>query len=798
MKGGFTTNPAPIKVHDGVHDSRKPSNLSSNETIMKRNQEQLSALHTQALALLQGNRLEEAKALYSRICNLDPEDADAWYKLATIHGMLGNIDEAGNCCRKVIALRPDHSEAHANLGNVLFHRGAHAEAIAHYQTAVRSNPGNAPAYNNLGNALKISGRLDEAMESYKRAIAVNPAYAVAHFNFGIALQEARHLQEAGDCFRRAVALNGNYAEAYNNLGMVLKAQSRLEEAKAALQQALAIKPRYAEAVYNLANIYLALGKFDNAVDHFRQALEIKPDYADAYNNLGTALNEQGHTALALENYRQAIAVNPQHAGAYNNLAILFRDQGQTAAADEMAQRALQIRPDFADAYNTLGNIRSWQGRPDAAVEMFEKALELAPDHVSAHSNLVMMMQYLPRYSADDLLTAAKDWNARHARAVPRLASPANAPDPQRRLRIGYVSADFHHHPVGIFIEAVLSQHDKTRYEIFCYYNGNHTDTLTESLQQYADHWRAIKGESDQSVAERIRRDGIDILVDLSGHTQSHRLLVFPRRPAPVQLSWMGYFATTGVDGVDYIIADRFVIPPAEERYYTEQVERLPHGYLCFTPPELPITVGPLPARLRGAITFGCFNNPAKITPEVITCWSRLLHALPDARLHLKYKFFAESEAVLYFQNAFTAHGIDAQRIRFAGQSPYPEYLDSYNGIDIALDPFPFNGCTTSVEALWMGVPVITLSGDRFAGHMGESIMKNLDLYECVANSQEDYLEKAIALAADLPRLADLRSRLRERLLNSPLCDGPTFTRNLETLYRKLWTNWCQARSTARA
>ena len=727
---------------------------------MKRDQEQLSALHRQGLTLLQSNRLEEAKALYTRIGDLDPEDADAWYRLGTIHGMLGNIDEAGRCCRKVIALRPDHSEAHANLGNVLFHRGAHAEAIAHYQTAVHINPGNAPAYNNLGNALKLSGRLDEAMESYERAIAANPAYAVAHFNFGIALQQAGRLQEAGDCFGRAVALNGDYAEAYNNLGMVLKAQSRLEEAKAALQQALAIKPRYAEAMYNLANVDLAQGRPENAVDHYRRALAIKPDYADAYNNLGTALKEQGHSALAIENFRQAIAVNPQHAGAYNNLAILFRDQGQTSAAEEMARHALQIRPDFADAYNTLGNIRSAQGKPDAAVEMFEKALELAPDHVSAHSNLVMMMQYLPRYSADDLLAAAKDWNARHARSVPCLTPPANAPDPQRRLRIGYVSADFHHHPVGFFIEAVLSRHDKNRYEIFCYYNGGNPDTLTARLQKSADHWRAVKGQSDQDVAERIRRDGIDILVDLSGHTQGHRLLVFPRRPAPVQLTWMGYFATTGVDGMDYIIADRFVIPPAEEHYYTEQVERLPHGYLCFTPPELPIAVGPLPAHAQGTITFGCFNNPAKITPDVIACWSRLLHALPDARLHLKYKFFAENEAVHYFQNAFAAHGIDTQRIRFAGQSPRTEYLDSYNGIDIALDPFPFNGCTTSVEALWMGVPVITLSGDRFAGHMGETIMKNLDLYECVADSRDDYLEKAVALAADLPRLADLRSRLR--------------------------------------
>lgn len=761
---------------------------------MNNDKEQISSLRRQGLALLQSNRLEEAKMLFAHICDISPEDADAWHRLGNIYGMLGNIDEAGNCCRKVIALQPDHSEAHANLGNVLFYKGRHDEAIAHYQTALRINPGNAVAHNNLGNALKSTGRLDEAMESYKRAIAVNPNYAVGHYNFGIALKEAGRLQEACACFRHAVALNPNYAEAYNNLGMVLKGQDRLEEAKGAIQRALSIKPSYAEAIYNLANIYLALGQLESAVEQFRQAILINPDYADAYNNLGNALKEQDRIELAIENYKHAIALNPEHAIACNNLGIILRNQGRVAAAEEMAQRALHIQPDFADAYNTLGNIRSWQGKPADALKMYQKALELSPDHVTAHSNLLMMMHYLPRYSAEDLLTSAKDWNSRHTRQASRLPPPANLPDPKRCLRIGYVSGDFCSHPVGFFIEAVLSHHDKTQHEIFCYYNSNNHDSVTARLQKSADHWRFIAGQSDQAVADRIRQDAIDILVDLSGHTRDHRLLAFSRRPAPIQVTWMGYFATTGLAAMDYIIADRFVIPPEEERYYTEQVERLPYSYLCFTAPDLPISVAPLPALSQGAVTFGCFNNPAKITSEVIACWSRLLHALPDARLNLKYKFFADGAVIKYFQSAFVGHGIDTERIRFSGQSPRDEYLASYNEVDIGLDPFPFSGCTTTVEALWMGIPVITLRGDRFASHMGESIMKNLDLHECVADSQDAYIEKAIALAADLPRLADLRSRLRSRLMNSPLCDGVVFTRDLEAVYRKMWTTWCHTRN----
>lgn len=761
---------------------------------MHNDKEQIRSLQRQGLALLQSNRLEEAKTLFAHLCEISPEDADAWYRLGTVYGMLGNIDEAGNCCRKVIALQPDHSEAHANLGNVLFYKGRHTEAIEHYQTGLRINPGNALAHNNLGNALKSTGRLDEAIASYQRAITLNPNYAVGHFNFGIALKEAGRLDEAGGCFRQAVALNPNYAEAYNNLGLVLKGQDRLEEAKGAIQRALAIKPGYAEALYNLANIHLALGHLEAAIEQFRRAILNKPDYADAYNNLGSALKEQGQIELAIENYKHAIALNPEHAFAYNNLGIILRNQGHVAAAEEMVQHALRIQPHFADAYNTLGNIRSWQGKPGDAVDMYAKALVLSPDHVTAHSNLLMMMQYLPRYSAEDLLTAAKDWDSRHARQVARLPPPANLPDPKRRLRIAYVSGDFCSHPVGFFIEAVLSHHDKTQHEIICYHNSNNHDGVTARLQKSADHWRVIAGLSDQAVADRIRQDGIDILVDLSGHTRDHRLLVFSRRPAPIQVTWMGYFATTGLAAMDYIIADRFVIPPEEERYYTEQVERLPNGYLCFTAPDLPIPVAPLPALSRGAVTFGCFNNPAKITSEVIACWSRLLHALPAARLNLKYKFFADGEVLKYFRSAFAQHGIDTERIGFSGQSPREEYFVSYNEIDIGLDPFPFSGCTTTVEALWMGIPVITLRGDRFASHMGESIMKNLDLHQCVADSQDAYIEKAIALAADLPRLADLRSRLRGRLMDSPLCDGAVFTRDLEAVYRKMWTTWCRTQN----
>ena len=755
--------------------------------------EQINTLHRQGLALLQSHRLDEAKLLFARICDISPEDADAWYKLGTVYGMLGNIDEAGDCCRRAVELQPNHGEAHANLGNILFHKGRREEAIAHYRTALRINPGNVAAHNNLGNALKIVGRQDEAIESYKHAIAAKPNYAIGHNNLGVALKEAGRLQEANDSFRHALTLNPNYAEAYNNLGLVLKDQDRMEEAVDAIKRAMAIKPGYAEAHYNLANTYLALGRLEAAVGQFRQAIRISPNFVEAYNNLGNALREQGHIDLAIEHFNKAITLNPEDAGAYNNLGIIFRDEGRMNDAEEMIQRSLQIRPDLAVAYNTLGTIRNWRGKPDEAAAMFQKALDLGLDHTTAaavHSNLLMTMSYLPGYSAEALLTAAQDWNLRHASNILSLPPPTNPRDPERRLRIGYVSADFHIHPVGIFSEAVLSRHDKSLFEVFCYYNGDKCDDVTVRLQKAADHWQIIKRLSDQAVADRIRRDEIDILIDLSGHTGENRLLVFSRRPAPLQVSWMAYFATTGLTAMDYIIADRFVIPPQEERYYSERVEYMPRSYLCFTAPDANIPVTPLPALSRGSITFGCFNNPAKLNAEVIGCWSRLLRELPDARLILKYKPFDDDKVKNDFLAAFAECGIGAERIGFSGHSLRDEYLASYNEIDIGLDPFPFNGCTTTVEALWMGVPVMTLRGDRFAGYMGESILKNLGLDQYVADSQDDYIERTIALATDLPRLTELRANLRHHLVNSPLYDGIGFTRTLETIYRKIWTRWC--------
>ena len=682
----------------------------------------VGSLKAQGLSLIRRNRLVEAKALYTRICKTNSNDAEAWYILSGINGMLGHIDEAGNCCRRVLALQPNNSEAHRNLANVLLARGEYDEAIKHYETALKINPDNEATLIGLGNISSVLGRQDKAEAYYKEVIRLNPNIAGAFYQLGVALSAQR--------------------------------------------------------------------KHEAALENYRHAIRLNPNFSEAYNEAGRVLYELGAVEHAIENYRNAIRSKPDLAAAYHNLAILLREKMDLTTAEKMVQQAIRIQPAIVEARINLGNVHLEQGRVKAAIDDFREALRISPHPASVHSSLISIMRYLPEYSPQELFDEARDWAQSQAPHERRLPPPVNLPDSQRRLRVGYVSADYYRHPVGYFIAAVLARHDKSHYEVFCYYNYVRQDDLTARLQQSADHWRDTAGMSDQELAQQIRRDGIDLLIDLAGHTKHNRLATFALKPAPVQATWLGYYDTTGLDAMDYIIADRFLIPAGDERYYTEEVVRLPRTYLCYADPDPILEQGPLPALASGKVTFGCFNNPAKITDAVITCWSRLLQAQPGSQLYLKYKFYADVEVRQRHQDSFVRLGIAPERIRFAGQSSRGDYLLAYQEVDIGLDPFPFNGCATTVNALWMGVPVITLRGNRFAGRMGETILTNAGLEECVAGNEDEYIAKALTLATDLPRLAQLRSGLRTQLLKSPVCDEIGFTRELEDAYRNMWKRWC--------
>ena len=558
------------------------------------------------------------------------------------------------------------------------------------------------------------------------------------------------------------------------------------------QQRLRDRPGDSDALHLLGRVALALGRHKIAAVLLGKAAADRPGDAKYQRRLGEALRAVGRPQDALPCYRRALEIDPADARTHVGIAVCLIDTGDAQAALASVRRAVVLDPQDASSHRTLGVALLSVGQPTRAAASFRRALALDPDFVDAHGGLLFSSHYTGGDRAA-ALAEARRWGERHAAPLGATVQPhANTPDGGRRLRIGYVSGDLHNHPVGYFLEGVLRAHDRQEVEVYCYANAQRVDATTYRLRGYADHWRIIWGMSDAVVADVIRRDGIDLLVDLSGHTAGNRLQVFARKPAPVQVTWLGYFATTGVEAIDYLIADGHVCPEGDEQYYVERVVRLPGPYLCFTPPQEEVAVVPPPS-LRapgGAVTFGCFNNVAKVTPAVAAVWSQLLNALPEARLLLKSAPLALPAVRRRYTALFRRYGVPAARVTLEGHSSRADYLAAYGRVDVALDPFPYNGGTTTAEALWMGVPVVSLRGDRFVSRMGQTHLSAVGLEALVADAPGDYVQTAVKLARSPRRLTRLRAALRRRVERSPLCDAFSFTGTLETAYRAMWQEWC--------
>jgi predicted O-linked N-acetylglucosamine transferase (SPINDLY family) len=541
------------------------------------------------------------------------------------------------------------------------------------------------------------------------------------------------------------------------------------------------------------------GFSDIAAGFYGKAIERNPDFALAYNNLGDILHKMGQPDGAVPYYEKALQLNPALNGIYNKLGIILQEKGQLDAAVNCYQKALQLDSSFAEAYNNLGTVLQEKGQLDEAVNCYQKALQLDSTLDMAYENMryafharLMMMNYNPNYTAQTILSE----HVRFAKQYAESLYPAHPTYPNdcsrtRRLRIGYVSPDFRQHPVACFIEPVLSAHNRENFEIFCYSDVKVTDGVTTRIQGYADQWRTIVGMSDEKVAEVVREDAIDILVDLAGHTDSNRMLVFARKPSPVQVTWIGYPLTTGLATIDYKIVDAYTDPPGmTEQFYTEELARMPESFLCYLPDSESPEVGSLPTLASGHITFGSFNNFVKVSPKVIDLWTAIMRAIPDCSLMMKGKSFLDKASCHYAINMFTQEGIDPERIILQPFEQSPSYWESYNLVDIGLDTFPWNGITTTCDALWMGVPVITLAGSAYASRAGVSLLTNVGIPELVARTPEEYISIAVNLAADLTKLQSLREHLREMMRRSPLCDANKFTANLESCYHKMWETWC--------
>jgi protein O-GlcNAc transferase len=633
-----------------------------------------------------------------------------------------------------------------------------------------------------------AGRLLDAEQLYREILAQIPQFPEAHCNLGNVLSDKKQFDDAIAVYRQAIAVRPSYAEAYYNLGRALGSKGQLDDAIAAYRQAVAHNPGIPEAYNNLGNALKDKGQFDEAIAAFRQAIALRPDYADAHYNLGNALAAKGQTEEAIASFRHAIALKSNDFNYHYNLGIALRDNGQLDESIAAYQKAIALNPNFPQARNNLGNALKDNGRLDEAIAAYRQAVALNPDDASLDSNLVYSLHFHPDYNAHALADELRRWNHHHAQPLRKFIQPhSNDRDPERRLRIGYVSPDFRSHVVGLNLLPLFHHHNRGQFEINCYAHVIRPDEITSQFREKADLWRNIVGLSDEQVAQQIREDRIDILVDLTLHMAKNRMLVFARKAAPVQLTYLGYCGSTGMEVVDYRLSDPHLDPPdADLSCYSEKMLRLPRTYWCYRPIATPAP-SPSPAMENNFITFGCLNNFAKVSTGAIDLWAMILSSMPNSRIIIHAPAGKHRDDVL---NRFELAGVTTDRILFVGTQRSSEYLQTFRRIDIALDPFPYCGGITTCDALWMGVPVVTLSGQTAVGRGGRSILSNLGLTELIAFTQDQYMQIAIDLAGDQDRMNALRRDMRARMQASPLMDAAGFARDIEAAYRQMWRTWC--------
>jgi len=677
--------------------------------------------------------------------------------IAIAHHQAGRLEVAEDLYRRILAVEPDHADALHLLGVAVHQRGEHALAVDYLRRATEMVPNAAVGHSNLGSALLALGRLDEAIAAYRRALELTPHDAETWNNLGTALFTQRNFAAAASCYREAVAQNPRHVEAHDNLAIALQECGQLDEAAASCRRALELAPHNSRAYTNLGNILIRRGEFDDAAVAFQRALQWEPNSALLHDNLGVALRGQGKLTEAVACHQRALQLNPNHAAAYNNLGNAFTDLGQL----------------------------------DEAVACYRRALQVNPNYAEVHANLLLGLEYCGSTTPAELTAAYAEFERRHGTPL-RSTWPQhrNVRDPARTLRLGFVSAEFGQHPMAYISLRGVECLRAEDCHIVCYSNqSSGQDPFTARFRAAAHAWRDVWGMSDAALAEQIQADQIDILFDLSAHFSGNRLLCLARKPAPIQIAWEG---PTGLAAMDYLLTDRFFVPPGSETLYREQVLRMPDAFACFVPPPHAPEVGPLPAEQRGHVTFGTLNNLAKIGPAVIRTWAAVLRRLPTARLVFRQlnsaAGAADCQGVLA---AFAEQGVEAGRIEVVGRVPYAERLDLYQQLDITLDPFPFCGGMTTYESLWMGVPMVTYPGATFYSRMSLPHLFYAGLDDLVAQDLPDYVERAVALAQDLPRLAAIRTGLRPRLAASPLYDGPRFSRHLMQLLRSLWSAWCR-------
>lgn len=775
---------------DPEHRRRLESEVGDASDLMR------AAVTEALIAHIRAGNLTAAGADARAALERDPDFVFGWKILGASLMHAGEVAQAVEALRRATVLQPDDSEAHANLADALQHLGDAPGAIASAERALELDAGMREAYLTMARARIKCGDWSQAAGALRSALALQMDDEEAQNLLG---EVQRHLELQAPpqvkMVRHGVPIRSHGARKADakSLRRAREELVKLFNAKqfSALESAARRwVERYPEVGFHWHALGLALsklGRSDESLAPYREAIRVLPDDAELQNNYGIALEALGRIDEAAQVFAQARDCAPEYLPAQNNLGLALQKKHRFVEAEQIYRRILERDPNHLSATRNLGNVLKDMGRLSEGLAWYRKSVEMDRQSFESWSNLLFSSNYLGTEPVESMRQLAVDFANEVVKAHgSRLPSRTQAKKCSDSLRVGFVSGDLHAHPVAYFLEHVLAHLDRSKITPLAYATYTKTDAVTDRLRPHFAGWRRLIGVSDTAAAELIIGDGVDVLIDLSGHSGYNRLPMFVYRPAPLQVTWLGYFATTGLPEIDYILGDAYVTPASEGGHFVERVWRLPDAYLCFSVPDFDIDPGPLPWLANGYPTFGCFNNLPKLNDQVIDLWCQIMIVVPDARLFLKTRQLGDATIRAETQARFAARGVDPARLIMEGHAPRAELLASYRRVDVCLDPFPYPGGTTSIEAMWMGVPVITRRGDRFLSHVGETIAHNAGMHDWIADDDSAYLVKAIATCANPDALAELRAGLRVRVLSSPLFDAERFARNFEAALFGMW------------
>jgi predicted O-linked N-acetylglucosamine transferase (SPINDLY family) len=739
----------------------------------------------EAVRLLRAGRGAEAAELLSGLIASEPNVVEYRSILGGVLAGQGRIEQAIEVLRQAVAIAPNYPPAYYNLGNALSARGSWDEAIQAFTSAIEIDPRCAEAHHNLGSAFRAKGQIERAIDAYRRAVSVRPDFHQAFNNLGILLLSRERFAQAAEAFRGA--LPSGQAEPHNNLANALQGQRRFAEAVQEYQSAIQLRPDYAEAFCNLAAALRELGRLEDSIAAADRAASLRPTMAEAHLARALALIKGRQWDRAIKALEQALHINPKLAEAHLSQGNVLAKLDQPDQAIDAYQRAIDLDPTLATAHADMGNALRDRGELDQAIASYRKAASLSNEPWIGSAALYAMY-FHPDFDAAQIRDESRAWQGRYAAPVtPASVAFTNDITKDRRLRIGYVSPDFRAHAIGLFLLRLMANHDHDVCQLFLYSGARIPDEITNRFRGCADVWRETAGLSDQQLADLIRADQIDVLVDVTMHLHAGRLLTFARKPAPVQVTYLAHPGTTGLASMDYRLGDRYMDPPEENQFHTEKTIRLSGSYFCYDPMGVDVPVNELPAVARGDLTFGSMNNFSKINDAVLRLWAKAMNPVPDSRLLV---LAPPGVARTRLAERMKSLGVNPARIEFEGHRPREPYMRLFNRIDICLDTFPYTGHTTTLDALWMGVPVLTMPGKTAVSRGSLSILSHLQMPELIANSPEQFVQIAATLAADLPWLSSLRRELRDRLAASSLMDGPRFARSFEQAFRTAWSEYC--------